>query len=288
MYQNLISWCLPSLNVKQKTNMDFTQILIENNNFDAKGLTGANSADSFIDLKGTKAVVRYNTFDQNGNTKLTKGINVIDRGVDLSAHDHVIAYNTFNMESTSIPMVRANQNTENVHVIDNERSPSGVNYAGFVVNDGLMPAWYSEDTQDPLVDITKSYTIFANNQMNDDFWTDRSANGFFLYHFSDGGSHKSCIYAQLEPQGKLHFEVNGADLTDQNELRFFIRTMTADATLRMKVNGISGHIRPHEEWHEHTFPFHVFMMGKDVKSIMFENISNQPVTVLFDDIRFTE
>lgn len=259
--------------------------MIENNSFDAHGLTGANSADSFIDLKGTKAIVRYNTFNQNGSTKLKKGVNIIDRGVDKSAHDHVIAFNTFKISSTNVPMVRANRNTENIHVSDNTRSPAGTEYAGRIINDGTMPSWYSEGA--PIVDITESYTVYANNQVNDVFWYDRSANGFILYHHNDGSSHQSSIYAQLEPNGKIHFETNGADLTGLEELRFFIRTITPGTTLRLKINGIAGHIRPSEEWHDHTFAFKFFLAGKDIKSIMFENISGKPVSILLDDIRFT-
>lgn len=164
-----------------------------------------------------------------------------------------------------------------------------------------MPAWSTEGVYSEgaplqlaaaesarIVDVKKSYTIYANNKVNDVFWHDRSANGFILYHHSDGGSHQSAIYAQLEPNGKVHFEANGADLTGLNEVRFFVRSTTPDTTLRLKVNGISGHIRPDEEWHDHTFPFWLFMKGKEVKSIMFENISDKQVSLLFDDIRFTE
>lgn len=229
--------------------------------------------------------MRYNTFNQNGSTKLKKGVNIIDRGVDKSSHDHVIAFNTFNIATTNVPMVSANRNTENIHVTDNTRSPSGSNYAGRMVKDGSMPDWYAEDA--PIVNIAESYTIYANNKVNDVFWNDRSANGFFLYHHNDGASHQSAIYAQLEPNGKVHFEANGADLTGLTEFRFFIRSTTPGTTLRLKVNGISGHIRPSAQWRDHTFAFKFFMKGKDIKSVMFENISGKPVSLLFDDIRFT-
>ena len=245
------------------------------------------TADSFIDLKGTKAIVRHNTFNQNGNSRITKGVNIIDRAVDKSAHDHVIAFNTFNLGTTSVPMVRANRNTENIHVQDNTRSPSGTNYGGYVLT-GDLPSWYSDASPNNNVDITDSYAIYSNSQVNDAFWHDQSANGFFLFHHNDGGSHQSTIYAQLQANGKVHFVANGADLTGLTELRFFVRSLTSNTVLRMSINGISGHVRPDEEWHDHTFAFKFFLKGNDVNSIMFENISGYPVTLLFDDIRFTD
>lgn len=249
---------------------------------------GDNSADSFIDLKGTRAVVRYNIFNQHDNPYLNKGVNIIDRDVDKSAYDHVIAHNTFNMETRAAPMVRANQNTENIYVFDNTRSPSGSSYGGSVISDGSTPFWYIASQAPMQMDMTPSYTIFSNKRVNGEYWINHSSGGFFLYDFNDGGAHQSSIYAQLEVDGKVYFESHGADLTGLKELRFFVRSMTPDTMIRMKVNGIAGQFRPDEEWIDHSLPFALFIDAKDVNTIMFENTSAHPVTLLFDDIRFTD
>lgn len=262
------------------------QVLIEYNTFDATGLAGQNSADSFIDLKGTRTIVRYNTFHQNGNSKLNKGVNIIDRGVDKSAYDHVIRHNTFNMETKTAPMVRANQNTENVYVYDNKRSPSGSSYGGSLITDGSTPDWYTDGT--PKTDISESYAIYANTAVNTDYWKNDSTGGFFLYNFNDGAAHQSCAFAQLQDQGKVHFEADGADLTGLRELRFFVRAMSPDVKFRMKVNGISGTVNAGLDWIEHSLFFGIFMKGEDVQTVMFENTSGEQITLLFDDIRFVE
>ena len=119
-----------------------SQVIIQNNTFNAAGLSGVNYADSFIDLKGIRSVVRYNTFNQNGAALLTRGINVIDRGVENSSHDHVILGNTFNLDTSTVLMVQANKDTANIHVQGNIRNPqAGTNYGGLVNQTGL-PSWY--------------------------------------------------------------------------------------------------------------------------------------------------
>jgi hypothetical protein len=140
----------------------------------------------------------------------------------------------------------------------------------------------------PSVDISNSHTIFSNVAVNSDFWNNLSTNGLFLYNYNDGGSHKSSLYAQLQPYGKVHFESRGADLTDLtglNEVRFFIRGITT-GTIRMKVNSRSAHFSVDQAWHEHSFDYSFWLQGSDVSTVLFENIGTGPVTLLLDDIRF--
>mmetsp|Transcript_20420 Transcript_20420/g.33822 ORF Transcript_20420/g.33822 Transcript_20420/m.33822 type:complete len:488 (-) Transcript_20420:111-1574(-) len=278
-------------------------ILIEDNTFDAAGLSGANSADSFIDLKGSRCIVRGNTFNQNGATSMSKGVNAIDRGVDKSSYDHVIIDNTFNFDDGSSPMVRANKNTQSIYVTDNVRNPKGTNYGGSIIQN-RMPDWYTARIEStaatlaptpaptprptqPPIDMTKSYTIYANWAVTTDFWADNSSNGDFDVSYNDGGSHRSTYSATLQPGGKVQFDAAGADLTGLSELRFFIRSFADDVSLRLKVNGVAGKITAHKDWRDHVFNFSWWVPGAKVTSISFENRNNFPVSVLFDDIRFT-
>lgn len=72
--------------------------LIEFNTVDATGISLANYADSFIDLKAARTIVRYNTFVRNGAENLRKGIAIIYRGTEYSAYEHVIHDNYFYMD----------------------------------------------------------------------------------------------------------------------------------------------------------------------------------------------
>ncbi|WP_421895907.1 cellulose binding domain-containing protein [Marinoscillum sp.] len=118
------------------------ETVIEYNTVDGSGISGANYADSFIDLKGTRTYVRYNTFNQNGESIITKGIAAIDRSVSLSCYEHAVHDNTFNMDASSDNIVEAYSGTSDVHAWNNTRNPSGDMYNSGVSTTSC-PTWYS-------------------------------------------------------------------------------------------------------------------------------------------------
>jgi hypothetical protein len=119
------------------------ETIIEDCTVDATGLSGQNFADNFIDLKGTRTYVRFNTFNQNGAIVLTKGVAVIDREVNLSAEQNVIHDDVFKFDNdSSIRMVEAGSRTTATIVYDNARVPSnGAQYSGGVTQ-SCCPSWY--------------------------------------------------------------------------------------------------------------------------------------------------
>ncbi len=120
-----------------------SETIIEYCTIDATGISGSNFADSFIDLKGIRTYVRYNTFNRNNASNLTKGIAAIDRGVANSCYEHAIHDNIFNMDnSSSGNMVEAYSGTSDVYAWDNVRNPSGGNYNSGVTA-SCCPSWYS-------------------------------------------------------------------------------------------------------------------------------------------------
>jgi hypothetical protein len=141
-------------------------------------------------------------------------------------------------------------------------------------------------TPAPEVDITKSYTIYANWRVTPDFWADSSSNGDFQVSYNDGGSHRSTYYGRMQPGGKVRFESTGADLTGLTEMRFFVRSLAEGTNLRLRVNKVAGTFTAGEKWRHHAFNFSYWVSGADVTSVEFENINDSPVTILFDDIRF--
>ncbi|MET0533264.1 MAG: sheath polysaccharide-degrading enzyme, partial [Steroidobacter sp.] len=53
-----------------------TGTLIEYNDFDGTGISGQNSADSFVDIKGVNSIVRFNTGRRNGNSNVVDAFQV--------------------------------------------------------------------------------------------------------------------------------------------------------------------------------------------------------------------
>ena len=119
------------------------EIIVEYNTIDARGLSDINYADSFIDLKGTRAYVRYNTFLQNGEAELERGIAVIDRGVALSSYEHVIHDNVFHLDSAGLKMVEAYGGTSDVYAWNNVRVPADGDDYSTSIHDFCCAPWYS-------------------------------------------------------------------------------------------------------------------------------------------------
>jgi hypothetical protein len=125
-----------------------TDTIIEYCTVDASGLSGQNFADSFMDIKGSRAFVRFNTFKRNGALALTKGIAIIDREVALSADQNVFHDNVFNFDNdSSIQMVEAGSRTTETIAVDNTKIPSaGSPYSGDVT-ETCCPDWYQRPTE---------------------------------------------------------------------------------------------------------------------------------------------
>lgn len=121
------------------------ETLIEFNTIDATGISGANYADSFIDLKGARSIIRYNTFVRNGAPILKKGIAVIYRGTEYSAYEHVIHDNYFYLDGVSnIKLVDSYSGSRDIYAFNNIREPSSSgddDYATIVINE-CCPPWY--------------------------------------------------------------------------------------------------------------------------------------------------
>ncbi len=103
--------------------------LIENNVFYGKGISGEHYADSFIDLKGNTAIVRWNIFYRQNNSKIKDAVQVHDvvKNGDWG-YGNVIYGNVFFMDTENGYMVNAP--TGSVRVYENTRIPEGENYKG--------------------------------------------------------------------------------------------------------------------------------------------------------------
>lgn len=100
-----------------------TGTIIENNIIHGAGISGANYADSHIDVKATDTIIRYNTFLQDDNSKVLRAIMIVPRqnaGVpdEFTAKDIYVHGNDFQLDSGVEGLV-ANSGSENIYGWDN-------------------------------------------------------------------------------------------------------------------------------------------------------------------------
>ncbi|MAQ75930.1 MAG: hypothetical protein CL613_06320 [Aquimarina sp.] len=123
--------------------------VIKNCTFSAKGITGVNSADAFIDIKGAYAFIYNNTFNLDGSTIINAGIDFLDRGTGYNTgYRQAIFNNIFNLEGrgSEIQTARKKQgDPQEIHVWNNTRNP---NTPDFPLSDGTenyvtlsCPSW---------------------------------------------------------------------------------------------------------------------------------------------------
>ena len=108
--------------------------LIENNEFNAIGISGVNSSNSFISIKGVKNTIKKCTFYANGNVNIKNGITAVNRQTKLSGFENFIHNNVFYMNDSQNKIVQANKSTKNIYAWNNTRIPKGKKYNKTVIN----------------------------------------------------------------------------------------------------------------------------------------------------------
>lgn len=98
---------------------------------DGTGMKGANYADSFIDVKGSGAVIRENVCYRNGNTVIADAFQVHCQ-LDDWGRDNLFENNTLYMDITEGYVVNASQANTSAMARDNIRCPAGRMYLGNV------------------------------------------------------------------------------------------------------------------------------------------------------------
>ncbi|MCG8480760.1 MAG: hypothetical protein MI724_16830 [Spirochaetales bacterium] len=126
-----------------------TGTIVENNVIYGSGVSGNNFADSHIDIKGSWAVVRYNTFYQSGNANIARAIMIVSRqsaGVPAryTAHDNYVHGNTFHLES-AVELVVANSGSSDIYAWDNTKVPDTGSFYNSRVTQSI-PSGYDPGT----------------------------------------------------------------------------------------------------------------------------------------------
>lgn len=126
--------------------------IIEHCVMDGEGISGDgnNFADTFIDLKGDKTIIRCNVMNQNGNnTNLENAIATVFRQEEFVFGNFVIHDNIYNATSEQSAFLLADRRLNSpVHVFDNTRNPEGLFIKGS--GDDLLtlsccPEWYTHE-----------------------------------------------------------------------------------------------------------------------------------------------
>jgi hypothetical protein len=149
------------------------ETIIEHNVIDATGISGQGYADSFIDLKGTRTYVRYNTFYRNNAPELIKAIAIVPRptpGNIMSTYEHVIHDNVFHLDDSGIPMVHAYSGFRDVYAFNN--LPIDGSIADGVYKT-CCPSWYTPPSNNTLVCIPPvgQYSFDVTNTSATVAWT---------------------------------------------------------------------------------------------------------------------
>ena len=121
--------------------------IIRDCEFSGQGISGENSADAFIDLKGAYGFVYNNTFNVDGSAIIAAGIDILERGTNNNTgYRNAIFSNTFNLGAgnQNIPGVRFKQGSPlETHFWDNIRVPNSPEPDGYWTKDIVFscPSW---------------------------------------------------------------------------------------------------------------------------------------------------
>jgi endoglucanase len=151
------------IDVKEGT--QYTEI--KNSTFSGAGISGENSADAFVDIKGGYAFIHDNTFNSDGSSVIASGLDFQQRDGVNSGYRIAIFNNSYNFGSggANIPTCRKKGgNPSEIHVWNNTRN---VGNNDFPVSDGtenfitkscpswnIIPCGGGSPNQAPSVSIT--------------------------------------------------------------------------------------------------------------------------------------
>lgn len=107
--------------------------IVKNNMFNGLGISGSNSANSFISVKGVRAYIYNNTFETKGEKNISNGVTAVFRNTPLSGYENNIYDNIFNMDSAKGYIVQANSGTSKISAWNNVRTPIGNMYSKEVI-----------------------------------------------------------------------------------------------------------------------------------------------------------
>ncbi|WP_208629686.1 DUF7594 domain-containing protein [Paenibacillus ferrarius] len=100
--------------------------IIEYCTFNGTGISGENSADSFVDVKGVNTIVRYNQGYRNGNANILDAFQVRTHGTDYATGtNNSFNNNTVNLDNSSGYVVFATSAATGTKAVNDTRTGGG-------------------------------------------------------------------------------------------------------------------------------------------------------------------
>ncbi|MDD9268802.1 discoidin domain-containing protein [Paenibacillus sp. GCM10023248] len=114
-----------SVDIKEGT----TGTIVENSTFNGTGISGANAADSFMDVKGNNSIIRNNTAFRNSNSIIVDAFQVHERSPGWG-YNNDFYNNTVNLDTAAPYVVLVNGGSATA--CNNTRTPAGNMYTSGV------------------------------------------------------------------------------------------------------------------------------------------------------------
>ncbi|BFT73528.1 discoidin domain-containing protein [Paenibacillus sp. P36] len=114
-----------SVDIKEGT----TGTIVENSTFNGTGISGANAADSFMDVKGNNSIIRNNIVNRNGNAIIVDAFQVHERSPGWG-YNNDFYNNTANLDNATPNVVLVNGGS--AKACNNTRTPAGNMYTSGV------------------------------------------------------------------------------------------------------------------------------------------------------------
>jgi flagellar hook capping protein FlgD len=129
--------------------------VVEFCSFDATGITGSNSGDCFIDVKGVNSVIRYNRGDRKRNAKLSDAFQVSTHGSGYpTGRNNRFSRNTLDLDDCSGYVVNAASGTASTTAQEDVRVGGGHLYTANVMVTPATPVGGPPDTYPLAVAVT--------------------------------------------------------------------------------------------------------------------------------------
>jgi hypothetical protein len=108
-----------------------TGTIVEGNTFDGTGISGANAADSFIDIKGNNSIIRNNIGYRNNNPQINDAFQTNEKSPGWG-YNNDIYNNIVDMNNTTGYVI--NVKAGSAKACNNTRTPAGNMYVGAVTS----------------------------------------------------------------------------------------------------------------------------------------------------------
>lgn len=181
-----------SIDIKEGT----TGTIVENSTFNGTGISGANAADSFMDVKGNNSIIRNNTVNRNGNSIIVDAFQVHERSPGWGFNNDFYN-NTANLDSGTPNVVLVNGGS--AKACNNTRTPAGNMYTAGVT----VYTTCTGGTPSPSILSVSSVSDsgndgnMASNTLDNNLSTRWSSQGDGQWINFDLGSSKTVKYASI-------------------------------------------------------------------------------------------